>query len=316
MTQLDPAPFLNDIAYGPEGGAACWVKTSDEVKIRVGYWPLKNAKGTVLLFPGRTEFIEKYGQTAAALAARGFASVAIDWRGQGMAERLLADPLVGHVNHFPDYQKDVAAMIRAVRALDLPRPHYLIAHSMGGAIGLRAVMEGLAVQAVAFSGPMWGIKIAPHLRPMAWVLGHIMPQLGQGHRLPPGTKIEHHVLTDGFDGNLLTRDRRQFDIMYEQLSKHPELALGGPSYVWLREALLETRHLATRPSPGLPCITFFGSNEQIVDVRRIHERMSQWKGASLEIVPNGEHEILMEAPSVSDPIFDRIAKHFNRSMDK
>ena len=115
MTQLDPAPFLDDIAYGPEGGAACWVKTSDEVKIRVGYWPLKNAKGTVLLFPGRTEFIEKYGQAAAALAARGFASVAIDWRGQGMAERLLADPLVGHVNHFPDYQKDVAAMIRAVR---------------------------------------------------------------------------------------------------------------------------------------------------------------------------------------------------------
>lgn len=307
---LDPAPYLGEIAFGPGGGEAHWLKTSDDVRIRVGHWPLKDAAGTVLIFPGRTEFIEKYGQTAAAFAERGLASMAIDWRGQGLADRLLDNPLIGHVAHFPDYQRDVSAMLRAARQLNLPRPYFLLAHSMGGAIGLRAVIEGLAVRAVAFSGPMWGIHIARHLRPLAWILSHLMPRIGHGHRLPPYTQLEHHVLAEGFEDNLLTRDEEQFAIMVRQLRSHPELALGGPSFVWLREALLETRHLAGRPSPDLPCITFLGSNERIVDVPKIHRRMESWKKGRLEIVQNGEHEVLMDSDPVSRPVFDQMARLF------
>ena len=310
---LEPAPFYGDISYGPQNGAAHWVKAADGTRIRIGHWPLAEAIGTVFIFPGRTEFVEKYGQTAAALADRGYASVAIDWRGQGLADRLLDNKLVGHVDRFLDYQLDVAAMIQTASELDMPRPFFLLAHSMGGAIGLRALVEGMDVQAVAFSGPMWGIKIAPHLRPLAWTLGHIMPRIGHGHRLPPGTQLEHHVLTDGFDDNLLTRDRVQFDIMHDQLVAHPELALGGPSFVWLREALMETRRLASIRSPDLPCITFLGSNERIVEVSEIHRRMTEWPGGDLQIVQNGEHEVLMERSEVSGPIFDQITELFRKT---
>lgn len=307
---LSPAPYFDDIAHGPVDGAAHWVSTSDDVRIRVGHWPAQDAKGTVLIFPGRTEYLEKYGQIAKALSARGLSSMAIDWRGQGLADRLLDDPVIGHVDHFSDYQKDVAAMMRAARALDLPRPYFLLAHSMGGAIGLRATMEGLAVRAITFSGPMWGIKIAPHLKPAAWVLSHTMPRIGQGHRLPPGTRMEHHVLSDGFEENLLTRDPAQFEIMRQQLVAHPELTLGGPSYVWLREALLETRHLSGRAAPNLPCLTFLGSNERIVDIPAIQSRMQSWKGGHLEIVPEAEHEVLMEGLDVTTGLFDQIAALF------
>lgn len=234
----------------------------------------------------------------------------IDWRGQGLADRLLDNPLMGHVERFSDYQKDVAAMLHAAHELNVKAPMFLLAHSMGGAIGLRAVVEDLDVKAVAFSGPMWGIKIAPHLRPLAWTLGHFMPRVGQGHRLPPGTQLEHHILTEGFEGNLLTRDRAQFDIMHKQLLARPELALGGPSFVWLREALMETRFLARQASPDLPCLTFLGSNERIVEVPEIHRRMTEWKKGRLEIVPNGEHEVLMEGTEVSTPIFDDVAGVF------
>lgn len=307
---LTTAPFLTDIAYGVEGGAAHWAETSDAVRVRIGHWRPTTAKGTVLIFPGRTEFIEKYDQCATYFGERGLATMAIDWRGQGLADRLLDNPLIGHVAHFSDYQKDVDTLMRAARELDMPRPFFLLAHSMGGAIGLRAAMEGLPVQAITFSAPMWGIKLAPHLRPMAWVLSHLMPRVGQGHRLPPGTKIEHHVLTDGFDDNLLTRDSDQFDKMRQQLESHPELALGGPSFVWLREALLETRHLASRQSPSLPCITFLGTNERIVDVAAIQSRMSKWKRGSLEIIEHGEHEVLMESAEKVSPLFDAMATLF------
>jgi lysophospholipase len=307
---LGPAPFFEEIAHGPEGGAAHWLETSDEVRVRVAHWPLRDARGTVLIFPGRTEFVEKYGQIAAAFAARGLASASIDWRGQGLSDRLLSNPLIGHVARFADYQKDVAALVRALRNLALPRPHFLLAHSMGGAIGLRALMEGLSVRAAVFSAPMWGIEIAPHLRPAAWFLSHVLPQIGQGHRLPPGSRLDHHVLVDGFDGNLLTRDPAQFEIMRDQLVRHPELSLGGPSFIWLREALMETRALALRPSPHMACLTLLGTDERIVSTGPIRRRMKSWPGGRLDIVPEGRHEVLMEGPASTGPLFDAIVSHY------
>jgi lysophospholipase len=232
--------------------------------------------------------------------------VAIDWRGQGLADRLLEDPLTGHVDRFIDYQKDVAALMRTVRSLNLPRPYFLAAHSMGGAIGLRAVMEGLAVQAVAFTGPMWGIHIAPHMRIPARVLSTLMPKLNRGHRLTHGTTALPYVLEAPFADNMLTTDAQMYEMMRDQITAHPELQLGGPSYVWLREALAETAHLAGRSAPNMPCITFLGSNERIVDLPRIHTRMENWKGGTLRRVEGAEHELLMEAEPLRRPVYDAI----------
>lgn len=307
---LTPAPLFIDVHPGPAGGMAHWVETSDAKRIRVGHWPVEGAKGTVLLFPGRSEYIEKYGPAANDLAARGLGTIAIDWRGQGLADRLLDDPLIGHVDAFSDYQKDVAAMLRAARELGLPRPFFLLAHSMGGCIGLRAVIEGLPVQAAAFTGPMWGIRVAPHLRHVASVLSHVMPRIGRGHLLPPGTKLEPYVLAEPFEGNMLTTDAEMYDMMRDQLAAHPELALGGPSFVWLREALTETAHLAGRAAPNLPCVSWLGSNERIVDVPRIYARMDSWKGGRLEIVEGGEHEVLMEKEDLRAQVFDGVGKLF------
>jgi lysophospholipase len=307
---LEPAPLFTDIHPGPEGGCAYWTTTSDQKRIRLGYWPAYNARGTVLLFPGRTEYIEKYGPAAHEFATRGLATLTIDWRGQGLADRMLDDRRIGHVDTFSDYQKDVAALLRAARALALPRPFFLLAHSMGGCIGLRAAMEGLPVQSAVFTGPMWGIRISPHLRAAAWGLSQMMPRFGQGHRLPPGTKLEPYVLAEPFEDNMLTTDPEMYDMMRDQITAHPDLALGGPSYVWLREALAETAHLASRAAPSLPCIAYLGSNERIVHVERVKQRMAEWKGGRLEIVEGAEHEVLMDVEEMSQPVFDSAAKLF------
>ncbi|MBM1311570.1 alpha/beta hydrolase [Sulfitobacter mediterraneus] len=308
--ELAPAPFFTDVYPGPEGGQAHWAQTSDGKRIRVGHWPLSGAKGTVLLFPGRTEYIEKYGVIAQDLADRGLATIAIDWRGQGLAERLCDDPRIGHVDAFSDYQKDVSAMLRAARELALPRPYFLLAHSMGGCIGLRAVMEGLPVKAAAFTGPMWGVFIAPHLRAVAGMMARVMPAIGKGLSLPPGTKIDPYVTVQPFEDNMLTTDSEMYDMMRDQLAAHPELALGAPSFIWLREALTETQHLAGRSAPNLPAVSWLGSNERIVETSRIHQRMETWKGGRLEIVEGGEHEVLMESRALRAPIMDDMAKLF------
>ena len=314
--ELTPAPFFDDVANeafcGPPGGAAWWVETSDDLRIRVGLWPAATdtARGTVLLFPGRSEYVEKYGQTAAELAKRGFATLAIDWRGQGLADRQLDDPRIGHVVSFPDYQKDIAAMLRAARALDLPRPFNLLAHSMGGAIGLRAVMEGLAVQACAFTGPMWGIYMSPLLRPFGTAMAYGGPALGFGDRLPPNASLDFYVLTQEFAGNVLTHDADMYAMMQDQLRAHMELGLGGPSLIWLRESLSECKTLAGRASPDIPCITFLGTDEAIVDKDAIRTRMQNWPRGTLDVVENAHHEVLMETPDIRAHVFDRLEALF------
>ncbi|MEM8538398.1 MAG: alpha/beta hydrolase, partial [Pseudomonadota bacterium] len=110
---MTAAPFFADLAKGPDGGAAFWTTTDDGVRLRFGIWPAegKAAKGTVFLFTGRTEYIEKYGPVAARFAASGLATLAIDWRGQGLSDRLVAQPTLGHVGSFDDFQRDVAAAV-------------------------------------------------------------------------------------------------------------------------------------------------------------------------------------------------------------
>ena len=110
---LQAAPLYDDIAPGPSGGAAWWLKAADGVRIRMGYWPCENARGTVLLYCGRTEYVEKYASTAGEFARRGYATVAIDWRGQGLADRLGPDIRVGHVEDFSDYLLDSDAVVAA-----------------------------------------------------------------------------------------------------------------------------------------------------------------------------------------------------------
>ncbi|WP_299724724.1 alpha/beta hydrolase [uncultured Tateyamaria sp.] len=307
---LAAAPLFTDVSPAPLDGAAYWVHASDGVRIRLGVYRPDQAKGTVLLFPGRTEYVEKYAPAAGDLAARGFASLIIDWRGQGLADRLLDENRVGHVGLFADYQKDVDAMVEAARELGLPEPFYLLGHSMGGCIGLRSLHEGLEVAAAAFTGPMWGIRIAAPLRPVAWALGQVMPAIGHGHRLPPGRVLDSYVLTAPFEDNLLTSDEEMFEMMRAQLLAHPELELGGPSFVWLREALAETLALARMPAPAVQADAFLGTNERIVHIGRIEARMESWSNGTLHVIPGGEHEVLMEGPEARADIFDTIADRF------
>jgi lysophospholipase len=306
---MPDAPLFNDVAQCPDGGSAYWLTASDGLRLRMALWP-KGEKGTVLLFPGRTEYIEKYGRAAAEFGARGYACVAIDWRGQGLADRPKPDPLVGHVDDFLNYQKDLSAVLAKLDELQHPGPFYLVAHSMGGAIGLRALMRGLDVKAAVFSAPMWGIRLAPGLAPVARMVSRTARAFGQGHRYAPGTNAASYVKTFPFLGNVLTRDPETYAWMQHQLAEHPNLALGGPGLHWLDEAMRECTALAQMPSPDLPCLCFLGAEEKVVDPLPIHARMAIWPKGRLEIVPNAEHEIMMEVPAARRHFYDAAAALF------
>jgi len=310
---LSAAPLFEDVAQGPDGGVAYWVTTIDDVRIRFACWAPGNAKGTVLIFPGRSEYIEKYGPVAVDIGERGYSTLVIDWRGQGLADRLIDETRIGHVEEFIDYQKDVSALMLSAQALDLPRPYYLLSHSMGGSIGLRAVMEGLDVQAAIFASPMWGIQMDQATHLVARVLSWSSRLIDQHHRLTPmtGMGLDAYPLVEPFENNKLTTDREMYALMASQLTAHPELALGGPSLGWLHEALKETKILTSRTSPNLPCLTWVGSDDRVVDLTSIYNRMSTWPGGTLDVFEGKEHEVLMHNSAMRNRLFDDAVKFFS-----
>jgi lysophospholipase len=307
---MEKAPLYDDVAHGPEGGAAHWLTASDGIRIRVAHWTPPAPKGTILIFPGRTEFAEKYGDAAREFTDAGYAVCAIDWRGQGLADRMQPDRGLGYVRDFADYQLDVIAAMDHVRALGLPEPFYLVAHSMGGCIGLRALFNGLPVKAVMFSAPMWGIMMTPPQRPFAWAVTRIARAFGVDARIAPGQSTQNYTASTTLDENALTSDAEMWGVMQDQLRKYPDLALGGPSITWLSEALREMHTLSYMPSPAVPCLTFLGTNEKIVMPSRIHQRMANWPGGELVIVPGGRHEVMHETPQIRRKVYDQTCAHF------
>ena len=311
---MQDAPFFADIADGPDGGTAHWLTTSDGARIRAGHWPLASAKGTVMIFPGRTEYIEKYADAAKQFRKHGYACVAIDWRGQGIADRLIPNPAIGHVGEFSDYQYDVDAVIAYANQLGLPRPFFLVGHSMGGCIGLRALMNGLDVNAVMFSAPMWGLQMSSPTRAYAWALTSLSLALGFDKKMVPGRSELGYALCEDFAANTLTNDPETWEMLGHHLRMHPELGIGGPSLRWVNKALNETRNLSKIPSPDVPCLTYLGAYDAIIDPSRITARMKAWPNAVLHVIAQAKHEMLMDTPDLRAKVYEETVALFDKHL--
>jgi lysophospholipase len=145
---------------------------------------------------------------------------------------------------------------------------------------------------------MWGIKLSPTLRPFAWVSSVLGTAIGLGTRRAPQTSPDPYVLTDPFEDNTLTSDEDMWNYMKRQTQEIAGVGLGGPSLLWLREALIETRALQNLGAAVTPAHTFLGTNERIVATEPIHSIMAGWTNGQLSIVDGAEHEVVMERPHI------------------
>lgn len=294
----DAAPFREDLAQAPVGGQIVWRHADDGVRLRLGAWQAAAPKGTVLLFPGRTEYLEKYGKVLGDLTGAGWSVATVDWRGQGLSDRLDDDTRLGHVADFIDYQRDLAALLDWVDELGLPKPFMLLAHSMGGCIGLRALVDGLQVERAVFSAPMWGIQMPTFARPLTYVIPPVARLLKKENVFAPGTKPTNYITETGFPDNMLTTDPETYGWLGEHAAAVPEFSLGGPSVQWVGSATRELDRLFAAPKPAVASLTFVGIDEMIVSIEAIERYHTNWPSGMLRKVDGARHEMMMETPSI------------------
>lgn len=313
---MTPAPF-NTLPGDPLPLArAFWLRADDGLRLRAAHWAAGGASGSVLLFPGRTEYAEKYNRLAMDLNAVGLDVLTLDWRGQGMSDRILPDPRPGHVGRFADYQRDVVELLVAAQDLNLPQPWHLLAHSMGGAIGLAALHDGLPVRSAVFSAPMWGLNLSNLMTRLARGMIAVSRRTGRHHGIAPGSGgLDPFVLKQGFIDNLLTGDGFAWGRYVAEAAAWPEHTIGGVTYHWLSQALDECSRLAALPPLPLPILVGLGSQEKIVSPEAIRARVASWPGAELLDLPDSRHEPMMERPAIRAAFLAAMIGHFRTHGD-
>ncbi len=283
----------------PPGGRA-WDETlafdaSDGVALRGALWRAEGGRGLVIMLQGRTEFLEKYCVPAAELVARGFAVASLDWRGQGQSARLTQNPLKGHVERFADYHVDLAALLAQPAVVELAGPRLMLAHSMGGAIGLGAALRGqVRPAAMIVTAPMLGIAMTPIQRRLARLLVPLARALGLRQRWPPVPGASEPYVFSGFEDNLLTGHRAVFDWMVEALRRDPALRLAMPTLGWFEAAAEEMAWLAGRGSADVPGLCLLGSEERVVDPTAARAGAARHGMEFIEIA-GARHELLVAA---------------------
>ncbi len=281
----------------PEDYVSGTIKTSDGVGLRFARWaPPSGRKGTVCVFTGRSEQIEKYFETVRDLRDRGFAVAVIDWRGQGHSQHELRDGGKGYVRHFSDYEIDVQAFVEQVVLPDCPPPYFALAHSMGGAVLLRVAHAGRRwFDRIVLSAPM--IDLPGHRTLFAArALLRAMRLFGQGGRYVPGGNDQLTGVAD-FIGNPFTSDPVRFARNAAILEEDPTLGLASPSVAWADTALRAMHDFRAVNYPSQirqPLLMIAASHDTIVSTAAIEEFAYHLRGGSHLVIAGSKHEILQE----------------------
>jgi len=301
----------NDI---PEGAEEHWLEGRGGVRLRALTAPSTAgpARGTVIVAPGRTEFIEKYFEVIRELQGRGFAVFCIDWRGQGLSGREVENALKGHFSTFDDPVNDLSTALKLLSA-KLPRPHIALAHSMGGAIVMRALQtRRIELDAAAFSAPMWGVA---NLGQAAKSYVRFMSSLGAGGQFAPS--VEKRWKRENFKRNPVTHDRERHARSQGLIAEEPRLAMAGPTIGWVAAAA-DATDAFMQPSAfahiRIPILVASAEEEQLVDNATHAAVAEQFTDATHITIAGAKHEILMELDEYRtqfwdafDALADRIA---------
>lgn len=278
---------------------------------------LQSPRGSILFMPGRGDHYEKYLETLHQWSLDGWRVTSADWRGQSGSGRLGSDDATGHIDDFSTWTSDLAAFWADWTAAT-PGPHVLAAHSMGGHIVMRALVDGVIdplPKAVVLSAPMLGMAGPPLPIPVLHSVATLMTRIGDPTRKAwkggekPGDLPEARA-------SLLTHDPDRYsDELWWRVNR-PEIAMGPASWGWMERAFASWRKLeepGALEAVAVPVLILSTSADKLVShpanvsgARRLPQ------GKIIEFGDEARHEILREADGVRDKVMQAIGSFLDQ----
>jgi lysophospholipase len=282
----------------PDNFVSGALKTPDGVTLRYARWlPPAGRRGTVCIFQGRSEWIEKYFETVRDLRARGFAVASLDWRGQGLSDRALSDRRKGYVGDFSEYDTDLETFMREIVLPDCPPPIFALGHSTGASVLLRAAHRGHRwFDRIVLTSPLIALGGVDYSRGTGPLIVRALRMAGFGSMYVPRSDTSI-VESQPFVGNVLTSDPVRYARNAAILEAEPALALGAPTVAWVDAAFRAMAGMRERSFPARirqPMLIVAGGNDAVVSNAAIEHFASLLRAGSHLVIVGSQHEILME----------------------
>ena len=271
-----------------------------------------HAEKAVIISNGRTESYLKYKEVVQDLYARGYSVFALDHRGQGYSGRLLENPQIGYVEEFDDYVKDLRQFVEDVVVPTNHQQHFIVAHSMGGAIA-SAYLEDYAdaqpgITAAVMSAPMHKINsgrvpewlTVPVLA--AWSVFCDRKYFFGGGAYSPNTDPNGEFFAE------LTHSQKRYKHSVAQFLAHPETQLGGASSHWIRRAQRAAKRVRERAARiQTPVLILQAGADSVIDPdghAAFKRACNQGRAplCAMVVIERAEHELFIECDCLRTPV--------------
>lgn len=291
-----------------------WVAADGAVLREAAWFPNGDPRGTLVVLPGHQEFAEKYAELAEWATDRNWEVRFLEWRGQGLSERVLEDRQKAHHRDFAIPAGDLVEWLDA-GSEGLLRPVILVAHSMGAHLALRALIDGqrVSVDGLVLVAPMLLPSTRPVSATVARLAAALAVRLGLAEQFAPG-QGPHVPEKQRFDGNPVTSDPYRWAVHHDHFRERPELALGGVTWGWL-DAAIRSWQVVDAMAPGAihaPVLVLSAPEDRMV-VSRLHvDFCVRLAHCELAVFPGARHELLMEADEHRRPVLQKVEAFLER----
>lgn len=253
--------------------------------------------------------MEKYLETIEELNQEGFNVYSLDWRGQGLSSRILANRHKGFIDDYDVYLDDLNLFVTKIVMPESFHPLIIIAHSMGGHIALRFMHDHPDVVDMAvLTSPMIDIFGSSLSRKFVKLIARMAIKTGFSHSYTIGSG---DYTVEKFKGNELTSDPVRFTDAQNAIIKNPDLALGGVTYGWL-SATLKSIDILIQPGFAAkittPILMVIAGNDKIVSTNAQKQFCTMLPNCKLIEISEARHEIFKE----TDVIRSIFRREFNR----
>jgi lysophospholipase len=289
-----------------------WI-VQNSVRLRLGIFNAEGGAHTrahATVLHGRSEFIEKYAETTADLAARGIDGAVVEWRSHGLSGGREADnPQRHHLDDFNLLAEDMEAVIARIDAhTSGAAPKILLAHSMGGlGATLHLARNPRRYAAAILCSPMFAINTSPLPQRAARLIAEAACALGFSRRYAFGQHDYDPAEAVFTPANRLTSDPARYAVLHDAWKADPRLRLGGVTFGWLAAAFRAMDGL-TDGGPSLdrvetPVLILSAPKDRVVDARAHAVVARRFRNARVVEFPGAEHELLMERDEIRNAVW-------------
>ena len=265
-------------------------------------------KGAILISDGRTEAVVKYKEMIFDLYQNGYSVYIHDHRGQGFSGRMVSDSDMGFVDNFQNYIDDMKQFYNSILLPNNHKKRFLLAHSMGGAIGMLYLEQHTKdFDAAAFSSPMLGLSFPTCA--LIGILAGDEPKYAMGN-----TDYENGI--EPFAENTLTNCEIRYNRMLKVFEEYPKARLGGATYQWVYKSCKAFDIIFDNYTKiETPLILFSGEEEAIVDPtahkKLINDLIDKGNNAKGYLVNGAKHELFISRDKNRIPVINKVLSFYN-----